>query len=65
MPVEQISLEEPRAFECPVCRYVYFEDDGEPTEGIGPGTKWENLPEDFKCPHCRVKKVRFAQIDKK
>lgn len=49
------------SYECPICHYVYFEEDGEPTEGIPPMTHWEDLPEEFKCPHCRVKKEKFQK----
>ena len=35
---------------CEVCDWVYDEDEGYPEGGIAPGTKWENVPEDFLCP---------------
>ena len=35
---------------CEVCGYVYDEAAGDPDNGIAPGTKWEDLPEDFVCP---------------
>ena len=41
---------------CSVCGYVYDEDKGDSNNGIAPGTKWEDLPEDFKCPVCGVDK---------
>lgn len=36
---------------CSVCSYTYDEAKGIP-EGIAPGTKWEELPENWKCPWC-------------
>ena len=44
---------------CSVCGYVYDEDKGDSNNGIAPGTKWEDLPEDFKCPVCGVDKDMF------
>ena len=45
---------------CDVCGYVYDEDLGDQEHGIAPGTKWEELPEDFKCPVCGVDKDNFS-----
>ena len=50
-----------KEYECDFCHYVYSEEQGEETEGIVPGTQWEDLPEDFKCPHCRAKKKNFSE----
>ena len=36
---------------CP-CGYVYDEAVGDPENGIAPGTKWEEVPQDFACPVC-------------
>lgn len=32
---------------CDICGYIYDEAEGEPDNGIAPGTKWEDLPEDY------------------
>ena len=47
-------------YKCP-CGYVYDEAAGDPQEGIEPGTKWENLPEDFTCPVCGLEKDGFSK----
>ncbi|MCI8756444.1 MAG: rubredoxin [Oscillospiraceae bacterium] len=44
---------------CNVCGYVYDPAKGEPDAGIAPGTKWEDVPEDFVCPLCGVGKDQF------
>ncbi|SEA81495.1 Rubredoxin [Pseudobutyrivibrio sp. ACV-2] len=44
---------------CDVCGYVYDEDLGEPDWDIAPGTKFEDLPEDFVCPVCLVERKHF------
>ncbi len=52
-----------RKFECDVCGYIYDEAEGDPNEGIAPGTKWEDLPEDWVCPTCGVGKDEFTELD--
>jgi len=45
---------------CDVCGYVYDEAEGDPGNGISPGTKWGALPDDFSCPLCGVDKDSFS-----
>ena len=47
---------------CDVCGWEYDEEQGYPDGGIEPGTKWEDLPEDFECPLCFVGKDEFSQV---
>ena len=42
----------PTRYICSICGYVYDEKRGEPHRGIKPGTKFDDLPEDYKCPVC-------------
>ena len=44
-----------------VCGYVYDEETGDIELGIAPGTKWEDLPEDFVCPICGIGKEGFSE----
>ena len=46
---------------CDICGYIYDEAEGEPDNGIAPGTKWEDLPEDYVCPLCGVGKRPIQQ----
>ncbi len=46
---------------CLICGYVYDESEGDPDNGIEPGTLWEDLPEDFECPLCGVSKDDFEK----
>ena len=48
---------------CVVCGYVYDEDLGAEANGIAPGTKFEDLPEDYACPLCGVGKDQFDKVD--
>lgn len=45
---------------CDVCGWEYDEEKGYPEGGIAPGTKWEDVPEDFECPLCFVGKDQFS-----
>ena len=45
---------------CQACGFVYDEDLGDPERGIKPGTKFEDLPDDYKCAWCGAGKVLFA-----
>ena len=46
---------------CEACGWEYDEALGDPDNGIAPGTKFEDLPEDFACPICGVGKDMFAK----
>lgn len=48
---------------CDVCGWIYDEEVGAPEMGIESGTKFEDLPEDFKCPLCYVGKELFSESD--
>ena len=45
---------------CDICGWEYDEELGCPEDGIAPGTKWEDLPEDFQCELCGVGKENFS-----
>ena len=46
---------------CDACGWEYDEAVGDPENGIAPGTKFEELPDDFECPLCRVGKDMFSK----
>ena len=46
---------------CGACGFKYDEEVGLPEQGIAPGTKFEDLPEDFECPLCGVDKELFEK----
>lgn len=49
-------------YECSVCGYVYDPTLGDPDGGIAPGTKFEDIPDDWVCPTCGVSKSEFEKI---
>jgi rubredoxin len=50
-----------KKYVCTVCGYIYDEAAGDPDNGVEPGTKWEDVPEDWVCPVCGVGKDQFEE----
>lgn len=46
---------------CTVCGYVYDPEDGDPDNGVDPGTAFEELAEDWVCPECGAEKDMFEK----
>jgi len=45
---------------CSVCGYVYDPEDGDPDNGVEPGTSFEDLSDDWTCPICGATKDLFG-----
>jgi len=57
----------PTRYICSICGYVYDEKRGEPHRGIKPGTKFDDLPDDYRCPVCAQDpkiNVQFGKVFK-
>ncbi|MGN7614698.1 rubredoxin [Magnetococcales bacterium HHB-1] len=48
-----------RKWICTVCDHIYDEALGDPDNNIKPGTKFEDLPNDWNCPECFAPKSAF------
>ena len=48
-------------YEC-ACSDIYDEAKGDPESGIEPGTRWEDVPEDWVCPICGLSKENFTKL---
>ena len=48
---------------CETCGYVYDPAEGDPDNGIAPGTAFEDLPDDWVCPLCGVGNDDFTPAD--
>lgn len=48
-----------RQFICRACGYVYDEAKGDPDGGLAPGTRFDDIPDDWACPLCGVSKADF------
>lgn len=51
-----------RKWECTVCGYIYDEALGDPDHGLAPGTRWEDVPDDWLCPDCSTAKSEFDMV---
>ncbi|KON79350.1 rubredoxin [Azoarcus sp. PA01] len=51
-----------KTWQCVVCGFTYDEAAGMPDEGIAPGTRWEDIPNDWSCPDCGVAKADFEMV---
>lgn len=52
-----------KKWQCQTCGYIYDEEEGAPDEGIAPGTRWEDVPEDWICPQCGTPKEDFEMVE--
>lgn len=48
---------------CVICGLIYDEAEGWPDDDIAPGTRWEDVPDDWTCPDCGVGKEDFEMIE--
>jgi len=46
---------------CKICGYIYDPEAGDPDNGIEPGTKFEEIPDDWACPLCGASKSDFEK----
>lgn len=46
---------------CTVCGYVYDPAEGDPDNGVSPGTSFADLPDDWVCPVCGADKSQFEK----
>jgi rubredoxin len=59
-----VSEEQPfKTWMCIVCGFIYDEEAGWPDDGIPPGTRWEDVPEDWMCPDCGAGKEDFEMME--
>ena len=48
---------------CVPCGYIYDPQEGDPDNGIAPGTAWEDVPEEWLCPICSASKAEFEPYE--
>jgi rubredoxin len=58
-PLPKKEGTEMQKYICQVCGYIYNPADGDPEGGIPPGTPFEKLPDDWRCPVCGASKDEF------
>ena len=52
-----------KLFVCVQCGFEYDEAKGWPEDGIAPGTRWDDVPEDWSCPDCGAAKSDFEMVE--
>ena len=52
-----------KRYRCSYCAQEYDEADGWPDDGIAPGTRWADVPDDWYCPTCGAEKADFEMIE--
>lgn len=52
-----------KKYYCTVCDWVYDPEVGDPDSGIAPGTRFEDIPDDWACPVCGVTKEDFEIVE--
>jgi rubredoxin len=60
---QAVSVDDFKQWVCVICGWVYDEATGLPEEGIAPGTRWADVPADWRCPLCDVGKEDFALVE--
>jgi len=50
------------SYVCVICGFTYNPEEGDPSMGIPPGTRFEDLPDDYKCPICNASKDYFKVV---
>ena len=58
-------MAENKKYKCSKCGFTYDPEVGDPKHGIEPGTPFEDLPDDWKCPRCRKPKDQFIEKEEK
>lgn len=54
-----------RQYICRACGLIYDEAEGDPDSGLAPGTRFEDIPDDWECPLCGVTKTDFELFEKR
>ncbi len=54
--------DEKKKYICSGCGYIYDPEKGDATQNVAPGTAFEDLPEDWVCPICKMKKEAFNPV---
>lgn len=52
-----------QTYRCIICGFIYDEAKGLPGEGIAPGTRWEDVPENWVCSECGAGKSEFEKVN--
>jgi len=54
-----MTLSSYKKWQCGTCGDIYDEALGCPEDGLAPGTRFEQIPDDWLCPNCGASKDDF------
>ncbi|GAB3377499.1 rubredoxin [Spongiibacter taiwanensis] len=52
-----------RRYQCRFCSHIYDEREGDPDNGVPPGTRFEDIPDSWCCPECGATKDDYDLIE--
>lgn len=52
-----------KTYMCVICGLIYDEAEGWPDDDIPPGTRWDDVPLNWKCPECGAGKDDFEMVE--
>ncbi len=58
---ESMEVKKMDKYVCTVCGYIYEPEQGDPDNGVAPGTAFKDVPEDWVCPICGAGKEAFEK----
>jgi rubredoxin len=58
-----LSVETEQQWICESCGWIYDPDEGDPDGGIEPGTRFDDIPDDWFCPVCGARKKDFVPLE--
>ncbi|MGQ9872582.1 rubredoxin [Leptodesmis sp.] len=62
MSTETIDPQSLDRYECQACGYIYEPTKGDDKQQVPPGTAFESLPQNWRCPVCGARTSRFSNI---
>lgn len=60
---DKTGLGDMKRYLCVICGLIYDEEAGWPEDGIAPGTRWDDVPDTWKCPECGAGKEDFEMVE--
>jgi rubredoxin len=65
MALDQVELDSGplKRLICLGCGFSYDEALGLPNHGLAPGTRWDEVPQDWVCPDCGTPKSGFEMVE--
>ena len=50
-------------FMCLICNFVFDEEVGDVESGVEAGTRWGDVPREWRCPECGAGKEDFQMVE--